>query len=138
LSPADLAPAVQKRSLRDRSPLVFLNACRTADDIPGLTRTMGWATQFMAAGAGAFLGTLWAVRSSTAQRFTEAFYACLVTAGRPLGQAALEARRAIADADDGDPTWLAYSVYGHPGVTVAAEAASPLTTGGTDEPRPTP
>ena len=129
LSPSDLAVAVQRRSLRDRSPLVFVNACRTADDIPGLLRTMGWATQFMAAGAGAFLGTLWAVRSTTARRFTDVFYASLVGGGLPLGQAVLEARRAVAGADDGDPTWLAYSLYGDPAATFTPVGAGPATTG---------
>jgi hypothetical protein len=116
--PADLAVAVQRQSLRQRAPLVFFNACRTADDIPGLIRTMGWASQFMAAGAAAFLGTLWAVRSSTAQRFAGEFYRLLVTAGLPLGEAVLRARQAIA-AEDGDPTWLAYTVYGNPAAAVA-------------------
>jgi hypothetical protein len=120
LHPADLAMAVQRRSLRHRAPLVFLNACRTAGEIPGLLGTMGWARQFMAAGAGAFLGTLWAVRSSTAQQFARAFYESLVTRELPLGQAALQARRAVA-AEDGDPTWLAYSVYGHPAAAVAPD-----------------
>jgi hypothetical protein len=128
LCPADLAVAVQRRSLRQQAPLVFLNACRTAGEIPGLIGTMGWARQFMAAGAGAFVGTLWAVRSSTAQRFARAFYESLAAAGLPLGQAALQARRAVA-AEDGDPTWLAYSVYGHPAAALAPATgtASPPT-----------
>jgi hypothetical protein len=127
LTPTDLAMAVQQRSLRDQAPLVFLNACRTAGEIPGLIGTMGWARQFMAAGAGAFLGTLWAVRSGTAQRFARAFYELLVTAGLPLGQAALQARRAVA-AEDGDPTWLAYSVYGHAATAVAPGDRHPAPT----------
>jgi hypothetical protein len=129
-SPTDLAMAVQKRSLRHRAPLVFLNACRTAGAIPGLTRTMGWAKQFMAAGAGAFLGSLWAVRSSAAQQFAGAFYESFVTDGLPLGQATLQARRRIAS-DDGDPTWLAYTIYGNPAATVAVrEATRPGRPGG--------
>lgn len=75
------------------------------------TQMMGWASQFMAAGAGAFLGTLWPVRSSRASSFAEAFYAVLMT-GEDLGQATLTARKAAKD--DADPTWLAYSCYGDP------------------------
>ena len=78
---------------------------------------MGWARQFMGAGAGAFIGSLWAVRSSSAKTFADAFYHELVTKGAPLGVASLHARKAIAT-DSGDPTWLAYTVYGNPSATI--------------------
>jgi hypothetical protein len=117
LRPSDLAVAVQKRSLAAASPLVFFNACRTAGEIPGLVQMMGWAKQFMGAGAGAFIGSLWAVRSSSARAFADAFYKALVTDHAPLGAASLQARNEIAG-DDGDPTWLAYTVYGNPSATI--------------------
>ncbi len=119
LRPSDLAVLVQKDALSATSPLVFFNACRTAAEIPGLLHMMGWAKQFMGAGAGAFLGTLWAVRSTSARAFADAFYKAFVTARMPLGAASLEARRAIVDVD-GDPTWLAYTIYGNPSATVAS------------------
>jgi DNA-binding transcriptional MerR regulator len=109
--PQLLNSAVAVRGLASRHPLVFLNACRTAGVAPEYTQMMGWAGQFMAAGAGAFVGTLWPVSSLQASRFAEAFYAAL-TAGGELGQAALTARRETKD--DSDPTWLAYTVYGDP------------------------
>jgi hypothetical protein len=118
--PGDLAMAVQRRGLAAASPLVFFNACRTAGEIPGLVRMMGWAKQFMAAGAGAFLGSLWAVRSSSARTFADAFYQEFVTRREPLGVASLKARQAIT-ADDGDPTWLAYTVYGNPAASIGRE-----------------
>jgi CHAT domain-containing protein len=96
---------------------VFFNACRTAGEIPGLVQMMGWAKQFMGAGAGAFIGSLWAVRSSSARAFADAFYKALVTDHAPLGAASLQARNEIAG-DDGDPTWLAYTVYGNPSATI--------------------
>jgi len=117
LRPTDLAIAVQKHGLARVSPLVFLNACRTAGEVPGLVQMMGWASQFMAAGAGAFVGSLWAVRSSSAKAFAEEFYRALVSDRAPLGAASLRARQAIA-AESGDPTWLAYTVYGNPSATV--------------------
>jgi hypothetical protein len=117
LRPSDLAVAVQQRGLADISPLVFLNACRTAGDIPGLMQLMGWARQFMGAGAGAFIGSLWAVRSSSAKAFAEAFYHAMVSDGLSLGWASLRARQAIAS-DPGDPTWLAYTVYGNPAASI--------------------
>lgn len=117
--PVDLASAAQLRSLRRDHPLVFFNACRSAGEIDWFGASLGWAPQFLRAGAGAFVGTLWPVRSHSALRFAEAFYDRLITDGQPLGQASLAARRAVRD-QDGDPTWLAYAVYGSP----AARATS--------------
>ncbi len=113
LRPGDLSYARQKRAFEAVSPLVFLNGCRTAGEIPGFTRMNGWAQEFMGAGAGAFIGSLWAVRSSSARMFAEEFYRALVRGRQPLGAASLQARQAIA-ADEGDPTWLAYTIYGNP------------------------
>jgi hypothetical protein len=117
LRPSDLAVCVQARRMAGASPLVFFNACRTAGEISGMIQTMGWAKQFMGAGAGAFIGSLWAVRSSSAKSFADTFYHGMVTDGQTLGAASLRARQAIA-ADSGDPTWLAYSIYGNPAATL--------------------
>jgi hypothetical protein len=114
--PTMLNRAVTIRSLATRGPLVFINACRSAAFAPQYTRLMGWAGQFMAAGAGAFVGSLWPVRSSSALAFAEAFYGALLS-GQALGRAALAARQATAS-DTADPTWLAYTVYGDPMATV--------------------
>jgi hypothetical protein len=115
--PSDLALSAQKRSMAGIQPLVFFNACRTAGEVPGLIQMMGWARQFMAAGAGAFVGSLWAVRSDSAMTFADTFYRALVHEGEPLGAASRLARQAIA-ADGGDPTWLAYTIYGNPSATI--------------------
>jgi len=110
--PGLLNGAMVRRSLAARRPLVFLNACRTAGAVPEYSRMTGFAQQFMAAGAGAFVGTLWPVRSDSASVFAHAFYA-LLRDGEPLGRAAMLARR-TAIRDEPDPTWLAYTVYGDP------------------------
>jgi hypothetical protein len=120
LRPGDLSYAKQKRAFEAVSPLVFLNGCRTAGEIPGFTQMNGWAKEFMGAGAGAFIGSLWAVRSSSARLFAEEFYRALVRDRQPLGAASLQARHAIA-ADEGDPTWLAYTVYGNPSASFEDE-----------------
>lgn len=99
------------------SPLVFFNGCRTGGEIPALTGTVGWAGKFLRAGAGAFVGSLWDVRSTSAADFADAFYRALAD-GTPLGEASLDARRAIMD-EAGDPTWLAYTVYGSPSARFA-------------------
>ncbi|MDH6130763.1 hypothetical protein P3T37_000130 [Kitasatospora sp. MAA4] len=112
--PLDLAYAAQRRTLRASRPLVFFNACRSAGEIDWFSSSLGWANQFLQAGAGAFVGTLWPVRDSTALAFADRFYQQLFTARKPLGLASLSARQEIRDLD-GDPTWLAYAVYGSPG-----------------------
>ncbi|MGW7410681.1 CHAT domain-containing protein [Streptomyces sp. NPDC054833] len=124
--PIDLAAAAQLRSLRPYSPLVFFNACRSAGEIDWFGSSLGWAPQFLQAGAGAFVGTLWPVRSQSALMFADAFYHQLIVAKEPLGQASLAARRAISD-QDGDPSWLAYAVYGSPAAT--ADTTTPGSTG---------
>ncbi|MFJ9833572.1 CHAT domain-containing protein [Streptomyces sp. NPDC101169] len=121
--PALLNSAVARRALQDGRPLVFVNACRAAGAVPQYTRMLGWAQQFMGAGAGAFVGTLWAVRSDSAQRFAEAFYASL-SAGEPLGTAVHRAR-SHAGHDETDPTWLAYTVYGDPTAIVSTSVPAP-------------
>jgi hypothetical protein len=114
--PVDLELAKQRRALARSGTLVFFNACRSAGETQYLAGTMGWAKQFMKAGAGAFVGALWPVRSPSARAFAEAFYLSLAADGQTLGQATLTARRAIRG-DDDDPTWLAYTVYGNPAAT---------------------
>ena len=70
---------------------MFINACRSAGLTPSYHQLDGWAGKFLEAGAGAFIGTLWAVRDSTAREFASALYSSL-QAGNPLGQAVMQAR----------------------------------------------
>jgi MinD-like ATPase involved in chromosome partitioning or flagellar assembly len=122
--PIDLSYAAELRSLRDHHPLVFFNACRSAGEIDWFGASLGWAQQFLRAGAGAFIGTLWPVRSQSALRFSETFYDQLIAGRQPLGRASLAARQAIRE-QYGDPTWLAYAVYGSPAATVGQVPAPP-------------
>ncbi|MBB6398868.1 DNA-binding NarL/FixJ family response regulator [Actinomadura coerulea] len=110
--PTMLSSAVGIRSLSTRTPLVFLNACRSAGATFEYTQLMSWAVQFMKAGAGAFIGTLWEVPSKQARHFAEAFYDACLKQRLSLGDATNTARNAIKN--PGDPTWLAYTVYGNP------------------------
>ena len=117
-----LNEAAERRTMSSTNPLIFLNSCRTAGAAPQFMRTVGWADQFMAAGAGAFIGTLWPVRSSSASAFAEAFYRELI-GGASLGAASRQARLSIRR--DDDPTWLAYSVYGDPRAIAVTRAQHP-------------
>jgi hypothetical protein len=102
-------------NLGHSSPLVFLNACQVGRGAMSLTRMGGWAAQFLHAGAGAFVGTYWSVHDEPAHSFARTFYEELLR-GLPVGQAARTARRAINK--DGDPTWMAYTVFADPYATV--------------------
>jgi hypothetical protein len=56
---------------------------------------------------------MWPVRDKTALAFAEAFYGA-VARGATLGEASLAARRHVVQVRPGDPSTLAYTVYGHP------------------------
>jgi hypothetical protein len=99
LTPADLAG--EARRMGRPHPLVFLNTSESSH----------WAPHFLRAGAGAFLGTLWPVGDSRSRDFARAFYNGFI-GGLNLAEAVREARNAIRS--EGDPTWLAYTVFGHP------------------------
>lgn len=112
-TPQDLAGEAER--LGTSSPLVFLNACQTAQGGVSLTGVGGWAYRFLQAGAGAFIGTYWSVYDDTAFEFAKAFYERLLQ-GLAIGRAAREARRAVRAS--GNPTWLAYTVFADPLATL--------------------
>ncbi len=108
---ADSVTVKAEAQLRKRRPLVFLNACETGRAGARLTAWGGWPEIFLRAGAGAFVGTAWAVREKPAAAFAQAFYDALLD-GRLLHEAASAARAAAKAA--GDASWLAFKIYGHP------------------------
>ncbi|MGW1532078.1 CHAT domain-containing protein [Streptomyces aureus] len=116
-TPDLLELAVTRKDLEQHSPLVFFNACRSAGAAYAYTRLNSWATEFMRAGAGGFVGTLWAVPSKKATEFSEAFYEAFVSARQPLGTAVMTARNELHSPTD--PTWLAYTVYGDPSTGIS-------------------
>ncbi len=68
----------------------------------------------------------WAVHDGSAGSFSETFYRRL-REGASLGEAVLDARRRLREADPDDPTYLAYSLYGHPNGTVGWGAEPTVT-----------
>jgi CHAT domain-containing protein len=97
--------------LNERRPLIFLNACETGRQGPKLTDFGGWPQAFIRSGAGAYVGTSWAVRERPAIAFAQGFYESLLK-GSTLAEASQHARtqaKAI-----GDASWLAFTVYGAP------------------------
>ncbi len=113
LRPVDLHGPLQTRIAKDR-PLVFLNACRSAQEGWSLTGLGGWAQRWVRdCGCGAFIGPVWAVSDRLAYKFAAAFYNAL-EGGATFGGAARTARRTVQQIAPGNPAWLAYSVYAHP------------------------
>jgi CHAT domain-containing protein len=94
-----------------QAPLIFLNACRSAGPRYQCIGIDSFAELFLRANAGAFIGSLWELRDGTALEFARQLYTSLLS-GQELGKAVTELRRNARE--DGDPTWLAYAVYGHP------------------------
>lgn len=98
----------------DHQPIVVLNACQSGRAGYTLDGIGGFAQAFVDRGAGVFIGSSWSVGDGAALSFIEEFYARFLSddAPEPLAQAAVAARRKARE--EGDATWLAYVVYGHP------------------------
>jgi hypothetical protein len=107
----DTVTVAAEARLRERRPLVFLNACETGRAGAVLTAWGGWPNVFLRKGAGAFVGTAWPVRDKPAAAFSTTFYNALMDGGT-LAEAASAARTAAQKF--GDASWLAFKVYGHP------------------------
>lgn len=96
-------------------PLIFFNACFSGRANLTLTKLGGWAHKFMNLGAGAFIGTQWAVEDGSALAFARAFYGYFLK-GQSLGVAVNKARMQIKDR--GDASWLAYVAFGDPSAKI--------------------
>jgi hypothetical protein len=116
-TPTLMTTSAINRTLARSAPTVFINACRTAGLTATYNRLDGWASKFLEAGAAVFIGSLWAVSDVAGREFAGELYGHL-QGGDSLGKALLRARQAAAGMP-GDPTWLAYSVYGDPGAQIS-------------------
>lgn len=111
LTPAGLHG--EARNLGRSRPLVFLNACHSGRGALSLTHPGGWAAKMIELGAGAFVGTSWAVADGPAGDMARAFYQRFLE-GMPIAEAMRQARRELRQRYPGDATWLAYTVFAHP------------------------
>ena len=100
-----LAPGQKAR------PIVFLNACQVGRAGRTLGSVGGFAQAFLHRRAGAFVAPLWSVGDMPAFTFGKTLYAHFVEGGKPLAEAVKLAREAALQS--GDPSWIAYAVYGH-------------------------
>jgi len=112
LTPSQIVGALRVGVTTSR-PVIFLNACHTAESQFGWTGIGGWAVRFVNAGASAFIGSLWEVNDKLAAELALKFYGELL-AGQTLGDAFHSARAHIRAQDDANPTWLAYTLYADP------------------------
>lgn len=117
LTPDAVVGAAIERHLRVQRPAFFFNACQVGRQGWALTRLGGWANRLISGGAGLFVAPLWEVSDRGALAFAQAFYTALLD-GRTVAESTYTGRMAARQA--GDPTWLAYSVYGHPNARVAS------------------
>jgi hypothetical protein len=111
LTPDAFVGAAIEEQIGQYRPAFFFNACEVAQQGWTLNRLGGWANRLLSQGASFFLAPLWSVTDSCALEFATTLYHELER-GQRLAGAVREARLAARRA--GDPTWLAYSLYGHP------------------------
>ena len=103
---------VPARTLYGSRPVIFLNACGSASGLGRQTLFEDWAEMFIDRGAGAFIGSLWNIRSDTANMFAIDLYRSIrEEAASTLGEA-VEFARHSSSSDPSDPTRLAYALYG--------------------------
>jgi CHAT domain-containing protein len=115
--PTDLVDARTDMTLASSAPVVFINTCRSAGAATRYSQLDSWALGFLEAGAAVFIGSMWAVEDTRARAFATELYTGLQR-GDSLGEVVVAARKAAASGD-GDPTWLAYTVYGDAGARKA-------------------
>ncbi|MCG8418847.1 MAG: CHAT domain-containing protein [Proteobacteria bacterium] len=101
--------------IRTCRPAFVFNACDVGQKHWGLTHIEGWADMLIAAGAGLFLGPMWAVSDLHADRFSRILYREL-SGGSTIGEAVRQAR--IAVRETGDSAWMAYTLYAHPNARI--------------------
>jgi CHAT domain-containing protein len=99
------------------TPFVFMNACHSGRQAVGLTRADGWVERCLELGCRAFLGANWEVNDELAAQFAIEVYDRLVQ-GATIAQAVRQARWVLRNRDASNPTWLAYTLYAHPNLTV--------------------
>jgi hypothetical protein len=113
LYPIDLNRRRAAGLLEDR-PIVFFNTCHSGRLGFSLTGLGGWASQMVdELSVTAYIGTHWEVNDELAAEFSRSFYSALLS-GNDLGEAFHSARRTVREKQPGNPTWLAYTLYGDP------------------------
>ena len=105
----------QMRFAVQGGPLVFGNACQGATGVATATGLVpGLAYSFFDTGAVAFVGAFAPITKSLALKFATAFYKHLLEDGLTIGKALWQTKADFKAADEQDPSWLYYCLYGPP------------------------
>jgi CHAT domain-containing protein len=109
-------PGVEQMTFGDTGgPLVFGNACQGAAGVATATGLVpGLAYSFFDNGATAFVGAFAPLDKTMALRFSTAFYGHLLTDGLGIGRALWQTKSDFKAADEPNPSWLFYCLYGAP------------------------
>jgi hypothetical protein len=98
---------------RDSAPIVFLNACKTAQTVPTLIGPGGLSRSWTKVGAAAVIAPLWSVDDDAAHAVAEYFYDRITTEPKTPYAEIVRDIRAKAVAEDED-TYAAYCYFGSP------------------------
>lgn len=97
-------------------PLVFGNACQGAAGAATATGLVpGLAYSFFDNGATAFVGAFAPISKTMALKFATKFYGHLLSNNLGIGSALWRTKSDFKEADEKDPSWLFYCLYGAPG-----------------------
>jgi len=119
----DIVGNLVESGLRSATPVVFMNACHSGRQVIGLTRPDGWVERCIDLGCRGFLGANWEVNDQLAATFAIEVYNRLVRR-EPIAAAVRRARQLLRSQDPANPTWLSYSLYAHPNMTLLAAGSS--------------
>jgi hypothetical protein len=109
-------------SIGKQRPAFFFNACETGRQGWSLTGIGGWADRLINAGASLFLAPQWNVKDGTSLLFCKEVYRSLLE-GKTIAEAVRKGR--LTARREGDPTWLAYSLYAHPNARLTIFSQQP-------------
>ncbi len=101
--------------LEHRDGFLFLNACRAGTSIALFGQPAGAVGSAVRAGYKGVVAPYWSVSDGIAREVSESFYEAQ-RAGVPVAEFLRQARSRFMEDEHGraDATWLAYTFYGHP------------------------
>lgn len=107
--------AVDQMNFAEQGPLVFGNACQgAAGALTATGLTPGLACSFFDHGAVAFVGAFAPISKALALKFAAAFYGHLLGDALTIGSALWRTKVDFKTANEQDPSWLFYCLYGSP------------------------
>ncbi len=101
-------------------PIIFANACSTSKSAYVGDKIISLASAFIAAGALAYIGTMWPIRDNLAANFASKFYTNLQHSS--IGKAIREARIQMREDHGNVDAWFPYALYGDPMRTVTIDS----------------